>query len=255
MTATETPTAVRSMRLLAPESTTKQKEILNELSLFAGTGGGILGGKLLGWNCVCAVELNEYARRILVERQNDGTLPPFPVWDDVRTFGGNEWRGCVDVVSGGFPCQAFSTAARGRNNADNLWPEMRRIVANVAPRYVLAENVSKKAIEAAAQDLSEMGYETLMLAISAQDLGADHTRPRYWLGAYADDESELCSGVHAEVAMLPELRPRVWETYPDESRMADGMANRMERYRATGNGQIPSMVQIAWHTLWRGRGC
>jgi DNA (cytosine-5)-methyltransferase 1 len=67
---------------------------LNELALFAGAGGGILGGHLLGWRTVCAVEYNAYARSVLLARQNDGTLPPFPVWDDVRTFDGRPWRGC-----------------------------------------------------------------------------------------------------------------------------------------------------------------
>ena len=74
---------------------------MNELALFAGAGGGILGGKLLGWNTVCAVELDAYAAGVLVARQNDGLLAPFPIWDDVRTFDGRPWRGAVDVVAGG----------------------------------------------------------------------------------------------------------------------------------------------------------
>jgi site-specific DNA-cytosine methylase len=114
---------------------------VNELALFAGAGGGILGGRLLGWRTVCAVEWDAYAASVLVARQNDHSLEPFPVWDDVRTFDGRPWRGVVDVVSGGFPCQGYSGAARGRTVAEDLWPEMRRIVADVAPRYVFAENV------------------------------------------------------------------------------------------------------------------
>ena len=78
---------------------------MNELALFAGAGGGILGGKLLGWRTVCAVEWNPFAAGVLAARQNEGALSPFPIWDDVRTFDGNPWRGLVDVVSGGFPCQ------------------------------------------------------------------------------------------------------------------------------------------------------
>ncbi|MCA9180554.1 MAG: DNA cytosine methyltransferase, partial [Planctomycetales bacterium] len=74
---------------------------LNELALFAGAGGGILGGKLLGWRTVCAVEIDAYCRRVLMQRQNDGVLDPFPIWDDVRTFDGHAWRGKVDVVSAG----------------------------------------------------------------------------------------------------------------------------------------------------------
>jgi len=71
---------------------------LNELALFAGAGGGILGGKLLGWRTVCAVEWEAYPASVLCARQNDGFLPPFPIWDDVQTFDGKPWAGIVDVV-------------------------------------------------------------------------------------------------------------------------------------------------------------
>ena len=86
---------------------------MNELALFAGAGGGILGGKLLGWRTVCAVEWEPYPASVLCARQNDGLLPPFPIWDDVQTFDGKPWRGIVDVVSGGFPCQDISAAGTG----------------------------------------------------------------------------------------------------------------------------------------------
>ena len=86
---------------------------MNELALFAGAGGGILGGKLLGWRTVCAVEWEAYPASVLCARQNDGLLPPFPVWDDIQTFDGKPWRGIVDVISGGFPCQDLSVAGGG----------------------------------------------------------------------------------------------------------------------------------------------
>ena len=89
------------------------KQSLNELALFAGAGGGILGGKLLGWRTVCAVEWEQYPASVLCARQNDGLLPPFPIWDDIQTFDGKPWRGIVDVVSGGFPCQDISAAGGG----------------------------------------------------------------------------------------------------------------------------------------------
>lgn len=86
---------------------------MNELHLFAGAGGGILGSELLGFRTVCAVELEPWSASVLLARQNDGLLPTFPVWDDVRTFDGRPWRGLVDVVSGGFPCQDISAAGKG----------------------------------------------------------------------------------------------------------------------------------------------
>lgn len=222
---------------------------MNELALFAGAGGGILGGKLLGWKTVCAVEIDQYARRVLMQRQDDGILDPFPIWDDVRTFDGLPWRGVVDVVSGGFPCQAYSGAASGRNNAPDLWPEMRRVVADVAPRYVFAENVARKAIDRAADELEEMGYCCRAIKLGANQLGADHPRARYWLCAYADSDSKLSLPLHAEVEELQKFRPRIWEAYPDESRISDGVADRMERIAATGNGQVPVVAATAWRIL------
>ncbi len=92
---------------------------MNELHLFAGAGGGILGGILLGHTCVCAVEIEPYCRKVLLQRQRDGILPKFPIWDDVRTFDGKPWRGKVDVVCGGFPCQDISIAGGGHDYQEN----------------------------------------------------------------------------------------------------------------------------------------
>ena len=222
---------------------------MNELALFAGAGGGILGGKLLGWRTVCAVEWEPYPASVLCARQNDGLLPPFPIWDDVQTFDGKPWAGIVDVVSGGFPCQAYSTAAAGKNTADDLWPEMRRIVADVAPRYVFAENVSRIAIDQAANDCESMGYKTRAISLSAKDLGADHIRERYWLLAYTDNDGELLRQVNAETRGMQELGEGVWKDYPESLRMDDGVAARVDRLKAIGNGQVPLCAATAWNIL------
>lgn len=218
---------------------------MNELALFAGAGGGILAGHLLGWRTVCAVERDAYAACVLAARQNDGVLPPFPIWDDVRTFDGRPWRSRVDVVSGGFPCQAYSTAAAGANNADDLWPEMRRIVADAAPRYVFAENVARRAIDAAADDLEAMGYEVRCTAVAARDVGADHIRQRYWLLAYADDRRELLRAFNDEARMRPRLQVGVWGSEPERAPVADGMAGEVDELRLTGNGQVPAVAIAA----------
>ncbi len=223
---------------------------MNELALFAGAGGGLLASKLLGWTTVCVVELDWYCRCVLVQRQNDGQLRPgFPIWDDIRTFNGRPWRGRVDVISGGFPCQAYSTAAAGKNTADDLWPEMRRVVADVAPRYVFAENVSRVAIDQAANDCESMGYKTKAISLSAKDLGGDHIRERFWLLAYTDNDGELLRPVNAETRWMPELGHNIWESDPRGARVPDGMANRVDRLKATGNGQVPIVAATAWKIL------
>lgn len=219
---------------------------MNELALFAGAGGGLLATKFFNFRTVCAVELDWYCRCLLIQRQNDGLLRPgFPIWDDVCTFDGRAWRGAVYIITGGFPCQPFSTASRGRVVSENLWPEMRRIVDECKPVYVFAENVSKAAIDAAADDCEQMGYKTEAIPLSAKDMGADHVRERYWLLAYADDKSKLRSSINAKVAVSPELCEGFWEAQPSESGMDDGVANRMDRYKAIGNGQVPIVAATA----------
>jgi DNA (cytosine-5)-methyltransferase 1 len=222
---------------------------VNELALFAGAGGGLLASRLLGWRTVCAVEINRYRRSCLLARQDDGYLEPFPVWDDIRTFDGRPWRGIVDLVSGGFPCQAYSSATAGKSVADDLWPEMRRVVADVAPRHVFAENVQRRAIDRAADDLEEMGYKTIAIPISAADLGADHIRRRYWLFAYADRYGELQRPVDAEVAYLSRLCEGVWATEPGGARVDDGLADRLDRLEASGNGQVAIVAATAYRLL------
>ncbi|WP_312227578.1 DNA cytosine methyltransferase [Pseudescherichia sp.] len=222
---------------------------MNELALFAGAGGGILGGHLLGWRTVCAVERDAYAAQVLAQRQNDGILRPFPIWSDVRSFDGKPWRGIVDVISGGFPCQAFSKASRGRITAENMWPEMRRIISEVRPKFVFAENVSRGAIESAASDLLGMDYKARAINLSAKDLGADHIRERFWLLAYTDDESELLGSINAKVGVSKELHHGVWDSYSPEPILVDGVPFRMDRYRAIGNAQIPIVAAAAFSML------
>lgn len=222
---------------------------MNELALFAGAGGGQLGGKLLGWRTVCAVEIEPYCRRILCDRQDDGTFDPFPIWDDIKTFDGRPWRGIVDVVSGGFPCQPYSTASRGRKTAKCLAGQMLRVIGECKPEFVFSENVQRKPIESMAAELRRMGYKTRAIALSAKDLGADHIRARYWLLGYTDNQRQPVRQIHAEMAIEPSFNTSVWEDYPRESRMADGLATRTHRFKAIGNGQVPAVAATAWSIL------
>ena len=151
---------------------------MNELALFAGAGGGILGGKLLGWTTVCAVEWEAYPASVLIARQNEGVLPPFPIWDDVRTFDGRPWRGRVDVVSGGFPCQDISAAGKGAGidgERSGMWAHMARIVREVGPRYVFVENspmLTSRGLGRVLGDLAAMGYDARWGVLGANDAGA-----------------------------------------------------------------------------------
>ncbi len=223
---------------------------MRELALFAGAGGGMLASHLLGWSPVCAVEISPYCRRVLCARQLDGILRPFPIWDDVRTFDARPWFGAVDVVSGGFPCQPFSGAARGRNVAPDLWPHMLRVVRECAPRHVFAENVRKCPIERAAIDLGRLGYRCAAVRMSAASVGAPHRRDRYWLRADADGNGESVHPEHAQTPVLRSLAGRNWSPGSLRGvRVANGVAYRVDRTRAAGNGQVPAVAASAWRLL------
>ena len=186
------------MRLkLNVDNNRRSFEGLRELALFAGAGGGILGGHLLGWRTVCAVEYNRYAASVLAARQNDGTLRPFPIWNDVQTFDGKPWRGRVDVVSGGFPCQDISAAGKGKGiegERSGLWKEFARIIYEVGPRHVFVENspiLTVRGIHVVLGDLAAMGYDAAWGVLGANSVGAPHKRERIWIVGQLSDAGRV----------------------------------------------------------------
>jgi DNA (cytosine-5)-methyltransferase 1 len=246
---------------------------MNELALFAGAGGGILGGKLLGWRTVCAVELDPYCRRVLLARQRDGFLPRFPIWDNVTTFDGKPWRGRVDVVSGGFPCTDHSAGKHQHNGGNDyegesmqLWRHMARIIGEVRPRFVFVENsprLIRGGLASVLADLAAMGFDGRWGVVSAQNAGAPHQRKRFW-GLFRSQVSDpALAGLERRVPQevgQPSLaaggagRCPWWRTAPpDIQRVANGVADRVDRLRAIGNGQCSAVVRLAWHLLGGGR--
>lgn len=231
---------------------------MNELALFAGAGGGILGGSLLGWRTVCAVEYEPYAAAVLVARQNDGLLPTFPIWDDVRTFDGRPWRGIVGVVSGGFPCQDISAAGKGEGiggSRSGLWSEMARIIGEVRPRYVFVENsplLVSRGLVRVLGDLAALGFDARWGVMGAHHVGAPHKRDRCWIVAYADIQrlAQRKSQQENDGAQFAAIeRADWWQSEPDVGRVAHGVAARVDRLKAIGNGQVPQCAAEAWRIL------
>lgn len=254
-------------------------EQMNELALFAGAGGGLLGGSQLGWRTRCAVEIDPYARKCLLARQRDGCLERFPIWDDVKTFNGSHWRGSIDIVSGGFPCQDISSAGRGGGIAgekSGLWKQMARIIGEVRPRFVFVENsplLVVRGLGTVIGDLSSMGYDSRWGIVGAHHAGANHVRDRIWILAYSNSP-QLKGGKLSSRAQSKNTNAGFsgwWETEPNVGRVVDGLAarldksgtdimrggskvqdvvpNRAKRLKAIGNGQVPAAMMIAWKTL------
>lgn len=171
-----------------------------------------MGGKLLGWRTRCAVEINSYARRVLLARQRDGMLDRFPIWDDVQTFDGKPWRGSIDVITGGFPCQDISAAGRGagiEGERSGLWSEMARIVGEVRPRYVFVENsplLVGRGLITVLGDLAKMGYDAKWGIVGAHHVAAPHKRDRIWVLAHSNlsqcERGRVSCGIQEEFTNL-----------------------------------------------------
>jgi len=303
---------------------------MNELALFAGAGGGILGGHLLGWRTICAVEWEAYPASVLCARQNDGLLESFPIWDDVQTFDGKPWRGIVDVVSGGFPCTDISAAGKGAGidgEASGMWREMARIIHEVRPRFVFVENspmLTSRGLGRVLGDLAAMGFDARWGVLGAADIGANHQRDRIWIFAKRNRQishsmhngfgwgkqqpqsleeetftDTRCKSERPHQKLRPESQISVrknasivcgeisnstglgqqgqgqheqpinstkdckrkadyvesigtsyfWAVEPNVGRVADGVAARVDRLKAIGNGQVPLCAATAWRIL------
>lgn len=171
---------------------------MNELALFAGGGGGLLGSKLLGWRCVGYVEIDDYCQKILAQRIKDEFLDEAPIFGDIKAFlregYARSYQGVVDVITAGFPCQPWSVAGarRGERDDRNLWPDTIRVIREVGPRWCMLENVpallANPYFGRILSDLAESGYDARWDCIPASALGAPHRRDRLWIIAHRQGE-------------------------------------------------------------------
>ena len=168
------------------------------LDLFSGYGGFALGLRLAGLDAttVCYVEWDPFCQQIIQRRQRDGLLDDAPIWDDIKSFDGRPWRGCVDLISAGFPCQPHSNAGlrKGADDDRNLWPDTLRIIGEVGPSLVVLENVPGILVGSDGRPpyggtvvagLVERRYDAEWRIVSAAEAGAPHLRKRWWLVAHS----------------------------------------------------------------------
>ncbi len=170
---------------------------MNELSLFTGAGGGVLATKYyLGWRVIGYVEINQYCQKIIRQRITDGHLENAPIFSDIDTFisegYATTYKGMVDVITAGFPCQPFSLSGKRKAEKDprNKWPETLDTIRIIRPQVAILENVpgllSKSYIRRIFGDLAEIGYDAKWQTLSAKEVGARHKRERLWIVAYTD---------------------------------------------------------------------
>jgi DNA (cytosine-5)-methyltransferase 1 len=174
---------------------------MNELSLFTGAGGGVLGSKILGWEAVGYVEWDKYCQEILAQRIQDGFLNEAPIFGDIDVFiksgAARKYEGFVDVVTAGFPCQPFSVAGkkRGQDDERNKWPQTLECIRLIRPRYALLENVpgllNSGYFGEILSSLAQIGFDARWTVLGADDVGAPHRRKRLWILAYPHGERQL----------------------------------------------------------------
>lgn len=187
---------------------------MTHASLFSGIGGFDYAAALLGWINIFDCEIDAFCRKVL-----EYHFPNSVHYGDITKQIFKEWRGKIDVLSGGFPCQPFSLAGQRKGADDNryLWPEMLRVIREILPRWVVGENVAglltmvqpgadvevggqtslfgedyrkrvlhrqEYVIETICRDLEREGYAVQPLLIPACAVGAPHRRDRIWFIAH-----------------------------------------------------------------------
>lgn len=228
----------------------------SHLDLFSGIGRGgfALAASWAGYTSMQFVEIDPYCRRVLARH-----WPEVPIHHDIRSFNAHRFAGTVDLLTGGFPCQPYSSSGKRRGAADDraLWPEMRRIIHECKPAWIVGENVAgfiAMALDDALADLEAEGYETRAFVLPACAIGAPHRRDRVWIVA----RNTRCHESAANGSLLTKSgsesgrggasnapEPPLQHCFDHQSeldRIANGVPHQLDRIRALGNAIVPGVA-------------
>jgi len=249
---------------------------VNELALFAGIGGIGLGLKRaferrgLPFRTVCYVEWDDYCIEVLKSRIRDGMLDDAPIWGDIAAFDGRPWAGCVDIVTGGFPCQDLSFAGKGaglEGGRSGLFFELMRVVREVRPGIVLLENVPAlliRGFDRVAAEMAASGYDLQWDCLPAAAVGAPHRRDRVFVVAHAKQDNcfmfkgALAGEEKALFARGKQLQSRAktgmcdwWISEPPVDRVVNGLPAKLDKARvgALGNAVVPQVAEYVGERL------
>jgi len=247
---------------------------MNYLSLFSGACGGDLAFQhlLTGFKCVGYVEIDDYCQRVIRQRQKDGLLDEAPIYGDIRTFisegYAERYRGMVDLITGGDPCQSNSSAWTHGKRSEHLASEFIKTIRIIRPTFIIRENPAGVRCDAPSPDwkfkewVESLGYTATLTEIRACCMGADHKRARVFVCAeLTDTHGKRLEGWDSQKTEKdgensnPSIQTLVQNyTWPDVSDpyaygSNDGLACRVDRTRAIGNGQVPQVAATAWRIL------
>ncbi len=235
-------------------SSGRMTRLVRHLDLFSGIGGFALAAQMAGGIETAAFcEIDPWARMILTKN-----FPDVPIHDDVKTLNPNEY-GTIDLITGGYPCQPFSTAGHKRGESDprHLWPHMRRIIHDAGPTWVLCENVDghiRQGLDQVCEEMEADGYTVQPLLIPASGVGARHRRNRVWILAHREsvgrrqgDANQGGSDARVPARQEPrsgDVLDSVWRE-PLETLFggeAYGLPDRVDRLRGLGNAIVPQVA-------------
>ena len=222
-------------------------DMLRVLDLFSGIGGFSLGlERTGGFRTVAFCEIDEFCRAVLAKH-----WPGVPIHEDIKELT-TDAVGPVDIVTGGFPCQPWSVAGKRGGTGDDrdLWPEMRRVVAAVQPRWVLGENVPGlddakfMGLDRVLSDLEGLGYSTVPIEIPACAVDAPHRRARIWIVGFLalPEPKSRVEAARVECATRQSLAGRSGENVAHrygtrEPQQGGGIGN--QRGRPINGGESP----------------
>ena len=252
------------------------KKLPTVLSFCSGYGGIERGLDLAGveHEVLAYVEIEAFAIANLVAKMEEGELDAAPIYTDLKTFPSEVFRGAVDIITGGYPCQPFSAAGKRAGAADprHLWPFIREHVRSIRPARTFFENVyghTSLGLSTVLSDLEEDGYSGTWGVFSASEVGAPHQRKRVFIMANSDSvrfgqskqaneaqsSKRLDSGSFSQRknvgngAQSREPASQQWPCEPSVARVVDGSSDRVDRVRLLGNAVVPQTAALAWTTL------
>jgi DNA (cytosine-5)-methyltransferase 1 len=245
-------------------------------SLFSGIGGFDLASDWMGWENVFHCEWNEFGQKVLKYY-----WPKAITYNDITKTDFFIHRGTIDILTGGFPCQPYSTAGKrlGKEDERHLWPEMLRAIREIQPTWVVGENVrgltnwnGGLVFDEVQAELEAQGYKVTPFLLPACAVNAPHRRDRIWFIAYNAPDSDSCrqQAFNLQNSVLGKKnsatplsrngaksihRKPYWESFPSVSPICDGddgLSNRLdsitfskwrnESIKAGGNAIVPQLV-------------
>ena len=233
---------------------------MKHISLFSGIGGFDLAAEWAGWTNVASCEINDFGNKVLeyywpkaYHHRDIHTLTGQILNDEIQQRFGADWKADGTILTGGFPCQPYSTAGKrlGKEDERHLWPEMLRVIREVQPEWIVGENVrglvswsGGLVFEEVWADLETIGYEVQPFILPAASVNAPHKRERIWFVAYSHSKRrQKCN-----IAAKPNL-PQFLSGFYEQCDASNAKSDQNIRRRQSGFFTKPTWNISSWQNF------